>query len=222
MTLGYYTPSPYYEHRPAEPTHVEVTPNAGLVVTVDEAKAQVRYATGLSEFDVEFNTFILAAQRAVEQYCAFNLLTTVWQDQYPFLDPIVPLYRRPFQSLQSIEYVAPDDGEITTLASNQYHTINAPMSMANVHLGQGLAWPETADRADAFRINYTVGWADAASVPSDIKQAILMTVAKIDADRGACEEGTKFAASVGETGWAIPKVAQALLAPYRYIQVYAT
>ena len=223
MTYASFVASPFAPMPVMEPVLTEVTPNSGLVVTVEEAKAHLSYPTEDTSIDAEISAFIRAAQRAIEHYCSIDLLPTVWREDRPYLDASVVLRKRPYASFASIEYVAASDGEITTLAATEYHVLATSLMRAAVYVGKGSVWPSAADRGDAYRMTYTTGWADADSVPQDIKIAVLMTAAKLDSARGDCGDGdeNKFAAQVRQASQIVPAGARALLDPYRLVELYA-
>lgn len=219
---------PFLDRRltpPAPPVHSIVTPPTGngLAVSLDEVKEHLGYGDEVDAArDAELTAFILAAQAAIESFCDITILTTVVQADYESFQVNMPLVKRPYQSLGSIEYVATGDGTITEVDSGTYHVAAEHQKQARVYLGKGLEWPtDVADRKDAVRITYTVGW-DAADVPKDIRLAILMTVAKFDSNRGDCEEGGANAsvyAMKNSSGSALPGTAAALLNPYKLARV---
>lgn len=223
MSYAIYEVSPYPGVPFIEPVHTVVTPNSNLVVTVAETKDHLSYPVEDSAIDTELTGLILAAQRQIELVTGINLLPTVWRAEYPKLSAAVQLRKRPFQSIQSIEYVDSDSGEITTVDTSLYHVANDPQMMATAYLGKGKLWPSAADRADAYRITYTSGWTSDAVVPRDIKTAVLMTVAKLDSSRGDVDDASdsRFATQINAGAKVIPNGALALMGPYKLVEVYA-
>lgn len=200
-------------------THVTVPPASDLVVTLGEVKEHLAYG---SEADVardaELVAFIRAAQRQVEYLCDITLLQTTFRADFVEFASIMPLEKRPYASLTSIEYVAPTTGTITTVDAATYHVVADHKQTAKVYLGKGLEWPEIAERVDAVRITYAAGWTFE-SVPDDIRLAIKMLVAKYDANRGDCDDS----GGGGQTVYAMKNSRDpiaAILAPYTTRRVY--
>lgn len=211
------------------PIHTIITPPTGdgLAVSVAEARAHMGYGDEVdAALDAEVEAFIRAAQSAVESYCVdLTLLATVWRADLPLLGEETLLRKRPYAGSPSIEYVKAADGEITTVASTVYHVIAAEQFRARVYLGADQAWPtDPATRRDAFRITYTAGWT-VETLPYDLRSAILMMAAKLNASRGDCEDGGGATASVyalkNSNASALPPAAAALLDPYKLREVWA-
>ena len=220
MSTYGYRPSPWDERGVIEPIH-DVTPNTDLVVTVPVAKNHLSYPVEDTAFDLELTGFLWAAQRTIEKWLDMHLLTTVVREDRPELTHRHTLSKRPYQSFDKIEYVRASDGEIVEVDETDYHVLKASQFRADVYLQKSGNWPRPADRADAFRLHYTVGFEDADSVPPDIKMAILMTVARLDQQRGDCGgDDVKFAAQSDQPAQVIPAGARALLDPYRLVELY--
>jgi uncharacterized phiE125 gp8 family phage protein len=204
----------------ARPVHVVVTPPAspGLAVTVAEAREHLGYGTEVDAArDAELTAFIKAAQSAIEQYCELTLLTTVVKAEYREFSDLTSLVKRPYQSFGKIEYVQASDGEIVETDTSVYHVTLGHQFTGQVTRGSDTSWPtDVAVRSNAVRMTYTVGWATNA-IPFDVKLAILMTVAKFDANRGDCEDGggASVYAMKNSNASALPSAAVALLAPYK-------
>lgn len=207
------------------PVHTVVSGDSTDPLTVAEVRAHLGYGTETdAALDAELTAFIKAAQRAVEAYlCDFKIMSTVIRADVADLEDETVLRMRPYAAFTSLEYVNADDGEITTFAATNYHVIQSHQYRARLYLGQGKTWPDIADRADAYRLTYSVGWT-AETVPADLKAALLMIVAKLNSDRGDCEEtgaGASVYAMQNANATAFPPAAVALLAPYKLAEIWS-
>ncbi|MEQ8823838.1 MAG: hypothetical protein RIC14_05645 [Filomicrobium sp.] len=193
-----------------------------LPVSVSEVREHLGYGTETDvALDAELTAFIKAAQRAVEHYCQdLRLLTSSVVSNLPELGDQVTLRIRPYASFTSIGYVDEDGNELTVDA-NTYHVLISNQLRADVFLGQDLEWPSVSYRQDAYRINYVAGWT-VETLPEDIKQALLMIVAKFHADRGDCEDSGAQASvyAMKNAGHSpFPSAAAALLQPYKLMEL---
>lgn len=178
---------------PAAPIHTVVTPPVSpnhLAVSVADVREHLGYGDEVDAVrDAELTAFILAAQSNIEKRCDITILLTVFRADFEAFADVMPLERRPYVGLTSVQYVAPLDGEITTADSTLYHVAADYQQQAKIYLGQNLEWPETAVRKNAVRVTYSAGWTPD-TVPEDLKLAIKMLVAKFDANRGDCDSGS--------------------------------
>lgn len=110
----------------------------------------------------------------------------------------------PVREIVSVKYVSA--GEEVTLAPAAYRLGEDELS-AFVTLNEGYCWPSTDCREDAWRVTFAAGYADAASVPEPIKQAIKLLVGHWYRNR----EGV----NVGNIVTTMPLAVEALTAPYR-------
>lgn len=105
------------------------------------------------------------------------------------------------------------EGETAIISADTYHVTPVQHLEAMIHLGDGLDWPVIAKRMDAVRIRYVAGFGDtAADIPADIKNALLQTIAYLDANRGDCGCGDEV----------IPASARAMVQHYRNISFSVT
>lgn len=89
----------------------------------------------------------------------------------------IRLKRYPLRGITSIQY-KDEDGASQTLASSEYVT-DATGADTTPFLAPAYEkeWPDTYNEFGAITITYTAGYDDAASVPAQIKQAMLLIVA---------------------------------------------
>jgi uncharacterized phiE125 gp8 family phage protein len=177
---------------PAAPVHSVVTAPASpnhLAVSVADMREHLGYGNEVDAArDAELTAFILAAQANIEQRCDITIMLTVFRADFEEFADVMPLAKRPYVGLTSIQYVDPNDGEITTASSTLYHVAADYQQQAKIYLGQSLEWPAAATRKNAVRVTYSAGWTPD-TVQEDLKLAIKMLVAKYDANRGDCDSG---------------------------------
>lgn len=193
--------------------HRQTAKAAALAVSLDAAKDHLGIALEDDGRDAEITALIKAATAAIETWADISIIETTWEGSgNRFADKML-LNRRPYLDMVGIEYVNADDGEIIAVAADVFHVVPDVSSRGIVYRGDGKVWPATvATRADAVRITYTSGFgADDTAVPDDVRQAIFMTVASMEANRGDC--GCDGMAGI------IPAGAQALLSRYAFRSV---
>ncbi|MBZ5760274.1 head-tail connector protein [Rhizobium sp. VS19-DR104.2] len=121
----------------------------------------------------------------------------------------IPLPFPPVLEVVSVIYADPS-GQMVTLASGAYRA-----DVGGVRPTSG-TWPDTADRSDAVRIRFKVGWAVfdksdppqlVSDVPAAIRVAILMLVGQW--------YRTREPVAIGATVEKLPFAVDSLLQPYR-------
>lgn len=104
-------------------------------------------------------------------------------------------------------------GAVQTLAPATYvvESFDSRPGRLWLNVAGGYSWPDTLDRFDAVRVQYTVGWATAGQVPGPLKQAVLLLVSQMYEYRTPQVTGT----IVSSLEFAI----DALTAPYRMVRL---
>jgi hypothetical protein len=77
----------------------------------------------------------------------------------------------------AVKYIDPN-GVQQTLDPSVYVVDNVH-TPARLRVAYGQSWPLTRDQWDAVRVQYQVGWADAASVPLPLVQAMLLLISQL-------------------------------------------
>jgi uncharacterized phiE125 gp8 family phage protein len=182
-----------------------ITPPAAEPVTLAEAKAHLKLDT--DDDDALVTSLIAAARARTEWHTGRALVTQSWVynlDVWPH-GGLVEVPLPPLASVTSVTVYAEDDSA-TVLDASHYRvdTASAPGRLA---LKNALSPPVVTLRGiDGVAIRFTAGYGGAADVPESIRQAILVTVADLYANRGDDD------ALVGAR-------AQSLLAPYRIFKL---
>jgi uncharacterized phiE125 gp8 family phage protein len=157
------------------------TAPSGQVVTTAEAKAQMRVTS--SAEDALVALMIEAATEEAEHLMGRALLPQKWQLTLDSWPAVIELQRPPVTALDSVHYLADADGADTELDGAAYQLAKAHAYTARLLPAFGTSWPATRLQAEAVRVVFSCGYADAASVPLPIKRWILARVASYDKHR---------------------------------------
>lgn len=221
-----YQPSPWFATAsPAVPEWELVDDGLPLAVDLDTVKNFLNIPLEDTAFDAEKTAMAYTAQAEVETYISASLTAATWVANLPQFYDAIRIDKRPFQSVTKIEYVDPDTGVITTLASSTYVVGKLRQQCGLISRGDGQAWPQTARRWDAVRITIVAGY-DPDALPYEIQQALLITTGAIDRTRGdgGSSGGGRLANTVwgqkhGQAASIMPMEAKALLRRHRMIRV---
>lgn len=181
---------------------------ASPAVSTSDAKAHLRVTS--SDEDTLIGTIVEAAVRHVEDVCGRALFTQTWTATFDgFPDGELVLPRPPVASITSVSYVD-EDGATQTLASNAYEKDlgSEPACLWPVY---GTTWPATRAQRGSVTVVYVAGVASTSSIPKPIRQAILLLVGHLYENREAV--------NIGNIVTTMPMAVDALLAPYRMVQV---
>lgn len=182
-----------------------ITPPAIEPVTLDEAKAYLKVDTG--DDDALIGALIAAARTRSEWHIGRALLTQswiLWLDCWP-VDGIAEIPLPPLQGVSAVTLYAPD-GSASVFDASRYF-VDVASQPGGVVFDCSNAPIANLRSRDALAIAFTAGYGAAASdVPAPVKQAILVIVAGLYANRG---DGPASE----------PPAAQALLAPYRIFKM---
>lgn len=164
-----------------------ITAPAAEPVTLAEAKLHLRVDT--ADEDALIGSLIAAARQRAEHELRRSLVTQTWErvlDAFPGAE--IELGMGPVQSVTSILY-ADAAGITQTLASSAYVLDNV-REPGWVLPAAGLAWPETAATVNAVRVRYVAGYGNAATVPSGIKQWMLLQIGAMYENRESVAMGS--------------------------------
>ena len=171
-----------------------ITAPASEPVTASEAKAHVR--VDHTTEDTLITALITAARQGVEASTERQLISATWElwlDAFPESGEIW-LPKPPLVSVTSVKYYD-SDGVLQTLATS-YYDVDAPAGphapRGRVRLAYDQSWPTTRSIANAVQVRYVAGWANAAAVPQELKQALLLRLGELYARREAGVAGTIF------------------------------
>lgn len=178
-------------------------------ISVGELKLQCRIDG--SDEDALLPVLIAAARAKAENYTGAALMPQVWEqtlDTFPEAE--IEILKPPASGIESVRYIDAAGAE-QTLSPAAYVLDRAAFPGWLLPVS-GAQWPATLDAANAVAVRYQCGYADAASVPADIRAWLLMTAAFLYAQREALSMDGKASEIPG-------RFCDALLDPYRVWKV---
>lgn len=181
-----------------------VTPPAAPPVSLDEAKAHLRYLK--ADQDGTVAALIAAATAHLEGRSGVlgrAFVTQTWELRRANFCPAIELPLPPLQSVVSVKYIDCNGTEVT-IDPDDYVVDTGSMRGA-IRPAWGAVWPATRGDVDGVRIRFVAGYGDAAAVPDPLKHAIKLLVGEWWTTREAS----------GEPRAALPFAVDALTLPYR-------
>jgi hypothetical protein len=186
-------------------TTTKVTDATAEPIALDEAKRPLR---GLADGDTDpdITQVITDARTAAENRLQRSIMPTTWlhtRDTFPGLPGIIQgmsgltgyerasqirvpnciqLLMPPVTAVAWVKYVDLN-GVVQTLDPTQY-LIDFKKEPAEITPAYGVAWPLTRNQPGAVTVQYTAGYADAASVPGPIKRWIKLALTDLYQNRG--------------------------------------
>jgi uncharacterized phiE125 gp8 family phage protein len=187
-----------------------VTPPLIQPLTLEETKKHLRVEH--DDEDTMIQTYIKAATSTCEIFTGRAFITQRWElvlDNFPGQ---IQVPKPPLQKIDSFVYDASDGNEQALEEYVDYFvdTVNQPGWI--VAVGDPGMWPTPINAINSVRIQFTAGYTDNASppsenVPDDIKAALLLTVGSFYAFRETMVVGT--------TAARMPWSAEQILRQYR-------
>jgi uncharacterized phiE125 gp8 family phage protein len=151
-------------------------------ISSTEAKAHLR-VTGTDEDDL-ITMLIQAAREFCESYTNLQLLTATWEMYLDYFSEYeILIEKNPVLAITHIKYYDENNTE-QTLAASVYE-VDVVSQPARLVLKTNQSWPSTYDKKNAVKITFTAGFgATAASVPAQIRQAMLLVIGNMYENRG--------------------------------------
>lgn len=150
-------------------------------VSLDEAKAHCR-VSGTGD-DVYLTTLIKVARILCESYSGLSFLTqtrVIKLDAFPCSGLPIEIPYGPVQSVEEFTYI--DSDEVTqTLVEDTDFVVDSHSDLTKLVAED--SWPGTFNKPNAVSIETICGYATAADVPEQIKQAILMQIGSMYENR---------------------------------------
>ncbi len=145
-------------------------------ISLQEAKDHLRVT--VSDEDTLIQSYIKAARGFAEAFLRRALMPQTWElclDAFPSGSEI-QIPNPPLRSVVSVKYTT-KDGIETTLDPATY-MVNTKKEPGRLVLAYGKGWPSAAlSPSSPVIIRFEAGYADAATIPEPIKQAIKVMVA---------------------------------------------
>ncbi|KZC99697.1 MULTISPECIES: hypothetical protein [unclassified Thalassospira] len=148
------------------------------IVTLDQAKAQLRVPAAFADEDDYIESLVLGAESYIDGRDGILGRALVSQTWVGTLDGAFPseitLPLPPLQTVSSIKYIDADGVE-QTLDSAEYQVIN------NVEPGLivpafGKTWPTVRVQRQAITVEFVAGYGTAAELPEKVRQMVLFLV----------------------------------------------
>lgn len=155
-------------------------------ITLAEAKSQCRIETSFTDDDTWLNTVITVVREQAEDILNRALIDqtiTMVADEFP---DFFEIPQPPLSSITSIKYYDEDNVQ-QTLATSEYE-VNNYIEPALVTKAYDVTWPATYTRFDAVEVVFQAGYANAAAVPTSVKQGMLMMLTDLYDNRSQAED----------------------------------
>ncbi len=168
------------------PTKIYTQPTVEPV-SLEEAKVHLRLGAEPTDEDTYIYGLITAARKHCENFLGRALCTQTLEtylDEFPSSD-YIELPFPPLASVITLKYKDTADVLQTWDAAN--YIVDTVSEPGRVVLAYGISWPSTLAETQAVQIQYTAGYGNAATVPLNIKQAIMLKVADLYENRGDAE-----------------------------------
>jgi uncharacterized phiE125 gp8 family phage protein len=180
-----------------------ITAPATEPISLVTAKAHLRVE--IDDDDTLITSLIKSARQYAETYCKRKMITQTVEAKYPAWPTGTGGFWLPSPPLISVTgvYYYDENGTEQTLSGAVYG-LDTSSEPGQVFLDPSQAWPSIqSGRELPIRVRYVAGYADAASVPDSIKEAILLMVGLWYSQRSPVVTGTIIAE--------VPMTAHALL-----------
>jgi len=181
-----------------------LSPAAGEPITLSELKDHLRITQ--NDEDVLINGYLVAAVRAIEARGSIAMLTQSWRlalDGVPEETVFLPI--APAVSINAVMIIDRDGVPQPVLSETYEFAAGSPG-----RLRRAAPWPQPGVGVAGVQIDFTAGYADAASVPVPLKQAARILAAHFYERREALSDTRLYA---------VPQTVDALIAPFREVRL---
>jgi uncharacterized phiE125 gp8 family phage protein len=143
-------------------------------ITTAEGKKQCQVIA--SDDDDYIDTLIATARELVEHDSQRSLMPQSWRKQlHAFPDQrYITLPMGPVTAIEEFSYIDADGDPQTVYVAS--YTLDTDREPAAIFLKEDYDWPDAAAEPNAVTIEYSTGYADAATVPARAKHAIKLLV----------------------------------------------
>lgn len=189
-----------------------VTGPASEPLTLSEAKESLFIGDSETAYDTYITNLITASREYVEGQIWRPLITQTWAlnlDKDEVNSLIKNINKAPLQSVTSVQYYDTNNA-LQTLATSKYE-VDIYSNPGRFRL---LEVPQVYDRFNTMQITFVCGYGSASAVPKRIKQAMLMIIGHLFANRQDVVTGTQI--------HQVPDNSSRLLEPYRNNFIFQT
>lgn len=171
--------------------YIQVAPTPPIVypVSLDEVKSHLKMDTAVTTQDTYIESLIKSCTLWAEKFTGREFITKTFKAYADNFCTEMTLKRAKLQALTSVKYVQDDTLILTTVAPATYYTtLSNEYSM--LCLRDGYSWPSDIEaQRQAVLIEFTAGYGTtSASVPEDIRIALLQHISKLYTQRGDCDQ----------------------------------
>jgi len=156
-------------------------------LTLAEAKAHLR-AVETDDEDAYITALIVAARQGAERF-GRSLMPQTLELALDAFTPVIKLPRPPLISITSVKYLD-ESGVLQTMDADDY-LLNTHDEPAQLQPAYGTSWPATRSQSNAVLIRYQAGYANAASVPQEIKAWMLLRIGSLYENREGASHGAQ-------------------------------
>lgn len=172
------------------PLRIQVTQAAaGDPVSLSEAALHCRIDSTTDHPALQ--AMIRAATKAAEQYLGRPILTRTYRQYFDFwpCGNALELRRSPLVSVTHVKTY--DDADTATTFASSNYFVDSVSQPGRIVLRSSASWPMALRVANSIEVEYRAGYGtDPASVPADIRQAVLMLTANLYEHRGETVTGS--------------------------------
>jgi uncharacterized phiE125 gp8 family phage protein len=156
-----------------------VTQPAFEAFSRQEAKNYLKVDTDAD--DTLIDSIIKAARFRAERYMGFAIALQTVEQRYENFKTCLPLAQGNAKDVVSLKYLDETEAE-QTLIPDVYglDLFNTPQE---VYLKNGKSWPNTSTDRGAVRLQYRAGYDAAASIPNDLRIAMLLIISDMYENR---------------------------------------
>lgn len=193
-----------------------------MPITVDMLKTHIRVDDPNAQLDY-LNTLIQAVTRTAEDFCNTSFIYQAWRTfRDNFGQTAIEMRKGNFISLQAFKYLV--GGVYVDVPITDYY-VSLRAAYSQIRLKDGYWYPTDIDlQNNSVLIDFTAGIApDQASVPADIKLALLNHAAFAYENRGNNDIAGLSSRGTGESSGlnAIPNISQDVYNKYRVTEITA-
>jgi uncharacterized phiE125 gp8 family phage protein len=166
-----------------------ITAPATEPITIAEAKLHLRVDS--TDDDTLITALIVAARQGAEHITGRALMPQTWELALDEFEDIIRLRKAPLTSITSIKYLD-TAGVLQTLTTSDY-LLDDHSEPARVMPAYGASWPSTRDQANAVLVRFAAGYANAVTVPQEIKSWMLLRIGMLYENRESVAAGVTLA-----------------------------
>lgn len=184
---------------------------APTITPISVAEAKSHMGVTFSNDDTLIGIYVSSATRLCENFLQRKLITQTWKMWLDYWPSSIKVLFGDLQSVTHVKYT--DDDESQETLSSSVYLVDVNSVPGRIILKKNQVWPsDTLSPMNPIEVQFVTGYgATAATVPDDIRNAVLLTTAHFYENRELYLVSKLQSLGVAE----IPKTANALLQNYR-------